>query len=151
MKLSTRGRYGVMAMADLASQTGSGAVSLAEIAERQMISPAYLEQLFVRLRRQGLVESARGPGGGFRLARPADDIRIADIIEAVEEPTTITRCETGSETGCVGGARCLTHDLWEGLGQHIHDYLASVSLADVLQKRLPARIPNTGRPAELTH
>ncbi|MGF7160187.1 Rrf2 family iron-sulfur cluster assembly transcriptional regulator [Rhodoligotrophos appendicifer] len=153
MKLSTRGRYGVMAMADIATHSHGAAVTLAEIADRQGISQAYLEQLFVKLRRGGLVDSARGPGGGYRLARTADDIRVADIIIAVDEPLKVTRCESGSPIGCVGGSRCQTHDLWEELGRHIHVFLASVSLADVINKRVLGRtVPVVKSPAlELTH
>src|SRR4051812_10040927 len=118
MRLSTRGRYAVMAMVELAArqQADSGApmVALAEIAQAQLLSLAYLEQLFGNLRRCGLVASARGPGGGYRLARPATEIAVADIVEAVEEPMRATRCEQGSP-GCVGGERCLTHDLWHEL------------------------------------
>jgi Rrf2 family iron-sulfur cluster assembly transcriptional regulator len=137
MRLSTKGRYAVMAMADLARYEGAAnrAVALAEIAERQEISLSYLEQLFARLRRQGLVRSARGPGGGYRLAKGAEDIMIAEIVHAVDEPLRATRCDHAK--GCMRkGERCLTHDLWDGLGRHIEDYLASVSLADVVQGRL---------------
>ncbi len=115
MRLSTKGRYAVMAMADLAAH-GEGArpVSLADIAERQEISLSYLEQLFAKLRRGGLVVSVRGPGGGYRLSRVAGEIRIADIIVAVDEPITATRCQKGSPKGCMGtSGRCVTHDLWK--------------------------------------
>ena len=136
MKLSTKGRYAVMAMADLAGHADRRAVSLAEIAERQQLSVAYLEQLFARMRRRGLVVSARGPGGGYRLARRAEETTIAEVVTAVDEPLRATRCG-GKATGCMrGGARCLTHDLWEETGRHIHDYLSSVSLADVLSGHL---------------
>jgi Rrf2 family iron-sulfur cluster assembly transcriptional regulator len=140
MQLSTKGRYAVMAMTDLAGQAARSAVALAEIAERQQISLAYLEQLFARLRRRGLVTSVRGPGGGYRLAKPADQTSIADIVMAVDEPLRATRCAGhGSGAGCMkGGARCLTHDLWEETGRRIHQYLASVSLADVLAGKLGA-------------
>jgi Rrf2 family iron-sulfur cluster assembly transcriptional regulator len=137
MRLSTKGRYAVMAMADLARhEVGAGrAMALAEIAQRQEISLSYLEQLFARLRRKGLVKSARGPGGGYRLARSAEDTMIADIVHAVDEPLRATRC--GDSQGCmIKGERCLTHDLWEDLGRRIEDYLASVSLADVVSGRL---------------
>jgi Rrf2 family iron-sulfur cluster assembly transcriptional regulator len=144
VRLSTRGRYAVMAMADLAAHTlrnpDGKPVTLAEIAARQGISLAYLEQLFGRLRRAGLVLSARGPGGGYRLAYPAAETRIADIVLAVDEPIRATRCEVGSPKGCQGGrARCLTHDLWEELGNQIHLFLASVSLEDVVAKRILGR------------
>jgi len=137
MRLSTKGRYAVMAMADLARRESDAAraVALADIAARQEISLSYLEQLFARLRRKGLVKSARGPGGGYRLARTADATTIADIVHAVDEPLRATRCGAGK--GCmIKGERCLTHDLWADLGDRIEDYLASVSLADVIGGRL---------------
>jgi len=141
MRLSTKGRYAVMAMADLAShEVGTRPVSLADIAERQEISLSYLEQLFAKLRRNGLVSSVRGPGGGYRLSRPAGEVRIADIIMAVDEPITATRCKPGSAKGCaVQGARCVTHDLWEELGRQIQVFLSAVSLADVVEKRVLGR------------
>ncbi len=136
MKLTTKGRYAVMAMSDLAFRGQERTVSLAEIAERQEISLAYLEQLFGKLRRAGLVASMRGPGGGYRLALRPEEVRIADIIAAVDEPIKATRCEAGSPKGCVGHGRCLTHDLWEELGHQIHLYLSAVTLADVVGKRV---------------
>jgi Rrf2 family iron-sulfur cluster assembly transcriptional regulator len=149
MRLSTKGRYAVMAMADLAGQAPESRdqslaevkpVALADIAERQDISLSYLEQLFAKLRRGGLVTSVRGPGGGYRLSRPSNELRIADIIVAVDEPLTATRCKPGSAKGCTKtGARCVTHDLWEELGQQIHVFLSSVSLADVVEKRVLGR------------
>ena len=115
-------------------------MALADIAERQDISLSYLEQLFAKLRRGGLVTSVRGPGGGYRLSRPSAELRIADIIVAVDEPIAATRCKTGSAKGCTKtGARCVTHDLWEELGQQIHVFLSSVSLADVVEKRVLGR------------
>ncbi|MFY0400488.1 MULTISPECIES: Rrf2 family transcriptional regulator [Brevundimonas] len=137
MRLSTKGRYAVMAMADLAKNGTDRAVSLAEIAARQEISLSYLEQLFARLRKGGLVKSVRGPGGGYRLAREAGEMIVADIVLAVDEPIRATRCAAhGTPRGCMtGGARCITHDLWEDLGAEIHRYLAGVSLADVIEKR----------------
>lgn len=141
MRLSTKGRYAVMAMADLARREDERAVALAEIAQRQEISLSYLEQLFARLRRCGLVVSARGPGGGYRLARAAAQTNIAEIVLAVDEPLRATRCGgPGVHKGCMAsGEKCLTHDLWEEMGQQIHTYLASVSLADVVEGRLGAR------------
>lgn len=141
MRLSTKGRYAVMAMADLAGHEGTvRPISLAEIAERQEISLSYLEQLFAKLRKGGLVRSVRGPGGGYRLSRPANDVRIADIILAVDEPIAATRCKPGSPIGCTGTqTRCLTHDLWEELGRQIHVFLASVSLADVVERKVLGR------------
>ena len=137
MRLSTKGRYAVMAMADLARHGRDRAVSLAEIAGRQEISLSYLEQLFARLRRGGLVKSVRGPGGGYRLAKPAAETWIAEIVIAVDEPLRATRCPgSSSPRGCmVGGERCITHDLWEALGNEIHRYLARVSLEDVIERR----------------
>lgn len=129
-----------MAMADLARNGHSDgvvrAVSLAEIALRQEISLSYLEQLFARLRRKGLVKSARGPGGGYRLARTAVETSIADIVHAVDEPLRATRCEKQGPGCMIRGERCLTHDLWADLGDRIEDYLASVSLADVIGGKL---------------
>jgi len=133
-----------MAMVDLAGNAGDAQptgdpkpVALADIAVRQDISLSYLEQLFAKLRRGGLVTSVRGPGGGYRLSRPSGQLRIADIILAVDEPIAATRCKTGSTKGCTKtGVRCVTHDLWEELGQQIHVFLSSVSLADVVDRRV---------------
>jgi len=137
VKLSTKGRYAVMAMVDLAQHGDAGPVSLAEIAERQEISLSYLEQLFAKLRRHGLVKSVRGPGGGYRLAHDRDDTRIADIIVAVDEPIRAVRCTPGAAIGCRGDrSRCLTHDLWEELSNQIHLYLNSVTLGDVCERRV---------------
>jgi Rrf2 family transcriptional regulator, iron-sulfur cluster assembly transcription factor len=135
MKLSTKGRYAVMAMVDI-GQNGLGrTVSLAEIAARQDISQEYLEQLFVKLRKAGLVQSARGPGGGYRLSRDADDIVIYDVIAAVDEPMKVTRCEGDAVEGCVKGERCCTHDLWSSIGRQVNTFLANVTLDDVVNKR----------------
>ena len=141
MRLSTKGRYAVMAMADLTRHGGDRAVSLAEIATRQEISLSYLEQLFARLRRVGLVRSVRGPGGGYRLARPAAETPVAAIVLAVDEPIRATRCVgQASPQGCmVSGERCITHHLWEDLGAEIHAFLTSVSLEDVVMKRTGTR------------
>ena len=137
MKLSTKGRYAVMAMVDLACHYRGAPISLADIAQRQEISLSYLEQLFARLRRGGLVRSVRGPGGGYLPARPLDDTRISDIILAVDEPIRATRCPLRTGTGCKSDkSRCLTHDLWDELGNQIHLYHSSVSLADVCQRRV---------------
>jgi Rrf2 family iron-sulfur cluster assembly transcriptional regulator len=137
MKLNTKGRYAVMAMVDLASHGKERPVALADIAERQEISLSYLEQLFAQLRRHELVTAVRGPGGGYRLARGAEGTRIADIILAVDEPIKTTRCELGSPRGCTGRqTRCMTHDLWEEMGRQIHIFLSSITLADVLEKRV---------------
>lgn len=143
MRLSTKGRYAVMAMADLARNGRERAVSLAEIATRQEISLSYLEQLFARLRRGGLVKSVRGPGGGYRLAKQAGETWVSEIVLAVDEPLRATRCaHSGSPRGCMlTGQRCITHDLWDGLGREIHRYLASVSLDDVVERRNLTRAP----------
>jgi Rrf2 family iron-sulfur cluster assembly transcriptional regulator len=135
MKLSTKGRYAVMAMIDIGQQSGGEPVSLAEIAARQDISQEYLEQLFSKLRRAGLVESARGPGGGYRLSRPASEIPMADIITAVDEPLRVTRCEGDAVEGCVKGERCCAHDLWSSLGRQMMHFLGSITLDDVVAKR----------------
>lgn len=137
MELNTKARYAVMAMADLAkcgrAKRGEQetAVPLSAIAERQNLSLAYLEQIFLLLRRAGLVESARGRSGGYVLARPARDISIAEIMEAVQEETRMTRCLDG-EVGCLGDQRCLTHELWHALGGHIAAFFANVTLQEVL-------------------
>ena len=137
MELTTRGRYAVMAMADLARQSagkpGAGEpVALAAIAERQKLSLAYLEQLYARLRRAGIVVSARGRSGGYSLGRPASEISIADILTAVEEETRMTRCAGESDVGCLGETRCITHELWQALGAHIAQFFTSVTLQDVI-------------------
>jgi Rrf2 family iron-sulfur cluster assembly transcriptional regulator len=162
MKLSTRGRYAVMAMVELAARQQGRAnpcagappersqVTLAEIAQSQLLSLAYLEQLFGPLRRAGLVASARGPGGGYRLARPPAEITVAEIVLAVDEPIQATRCEAGSP-GCLAGVRCPTHDLWAELGDHIRLFLEGVTLADVICGAVPGRAaspkPGAARPA----
>lgn len=132
MRLSTKGRYAVTAMLDLAVHQNKGPITLAEISQCQGISLSYLEQLFSRLRREGLVEGVRGPGGGYRLAKPSGDISIADIIAAVDEKVDATLCE--GKTNCQDGQRCLTHDLWDSLSQQIYNYLASINLADFLAR-----------------
>ncbi len=137
MKLTAKGRYAVMALADLAAINSDGPVTLAEIAERQDISISYLEQLFAKLRRRGVVRGVRGPGGGYRLMRPADETSIADIILAVDESIDTVACDRHSELGCTGQTgRCLAHDLWDELGRHIYLFLNSVTLDDVLNRRV---------------
>jgi Rrf2 family transcriptional regulator, iron-sulfur cluster assembly transcription factor len=141
MQISTRGRYAVMAMVDLASRQAEtqsdGPVCLADIAGRQQLSLSYLEQLFGKLRRAELVGSARGPGGGYRLARPACAISISDIVTAVDEPIKATRCEIGSG-GCLAlpgaefGMKCQTHDLWFELSRQVTLFLHGITLADVV-------------------
>jgi len=133
MRLTTRGRYAVTAMLDLALHYEQGPVSLAEIAERQGISQSYLEQLFARLRRNGLVDGLRGPGGGYKLGRPSDSISVADVIDAVNETVDATRC--GGQRNCHGDERCLTHDLWEELSTRIRDFLSKVNLDQLVRQR----------------
>ncbi|WP_158918206.1 Rrf2 family transcriptional regulator [Caulobacter sp. S45] len=146
MRLGTKGRYAVMAMTDLARHGRERAVCLAEIATRQEISLAYLEQLFASLRRRGLVSSVRGPGGGYRLAAEPSRISVAQVVLAVDEPLTATRCEK-TERGCLGGGeRCATHELWDALGGHIEHFLDGVSLEDVIERRV--KPPGAHAPAE---
>ena len=135
MKLSTKGRYAVMAMIDIAQHSQGEPISLGEIATRQDISQEYLEQLFGKLRKAGLVESSRGPGGGYSLARSADGIPMSSIIQAVNEPLRVTRCEGDAVEGCVKGARCCAHDLWASLGRQMMNFLGSITLEDVVSKR----------------
>ena len=130
MRLTTKGRFAVTAMMDLAMRQTHGPVTLAAISERQHISLSYLEQLFGRLRRAKLVSSVRGPGGGYNLARPAPNVSVADIIVAVDEPLDATQCQ-GKEN-CHDDRRCMTHDLWARLNERMYDYLSSVSLADLV-------------------
>lgn len=137
MKLSTKGRYAVMALVDLAAHAKAKPVVLADIADRQEISLSYLEQLFAKLRRGGLVKSVRGPGGGYLLANLPSETRISDIILAVDEPIRATRCQPGQPVGCRGNqSRCITHDLWEELGNQIYLYLSSVTVDDVVNRRI---------------
>lgn len=137
MKLSTRGRYAMVALADLALAPEGALVSLTALSKRQRISLAYLEQLFVKLRRAGLVESARGPGGGYRLARPAAEIRVSDVLEAVDETVSAMRPGTAAK-GALSGSRAqsLTNRLWEGLSAHVYVFLHQTTLADVVRNEL---------------
>lgn len=132
MKLTTKGRYAVTAMLDLALHYAQGAVTLSDIAGRQGISLSYLEQLFARLRRAGLVDSVRGPGGGYNLALPPGEISVAEIIIAINENIDATRC--GGDKNCDGEERCLTHYLWEDLSDRIHEFLSGITLADLVDK-----------------
>jgi Rrf2 family iron-sulfur cluster assembly transcriptional regulator len=132
MKLTSKGRYAVTAMLDLALHSQNGPVTLAGISARQGISLSYLEQLFTRLRKQGLVTSTRGPGGGYSLSRPAVELMVAEVVTAVDESVDATRC--GGEANCHGGERCLTHDLWMDLSEQIHDFLSSISLGDLMER-----------------
>ena len=138
MKLSTKGRYAGMAMADLASNTVGDPISLAEIARRQEISLSYLEQLFGKLRRGEVVKSVRGPGGGYLLSRTPSHVRISDIILAVDEHIKATRCNSESSLGCTGTkSRCLTHDLWAELGNQIYLLRSSIPPPAVCVRRVP--------------
>jgi len=130
MKLTTKGRYAVTAMLDLALHFDQGAVTLADIAKRQGISLSYLEQLFAKLRRNGLVDSVRGPGGGYNLANDPSEISVADIVLAINENIDARRC--GGKANCDGDERCLTHELWESLSIRISDFLSGISLADLV-------------------
>lgn len=135
MILGTKARYAVMAVTELAIRETEFPVSLAELAKTQEITVPYLEQIFRKLKLGGIVKSARGPGGGYTLSRSAKDIYISQIVEAVDESMKITRCDPTKKVGCMGnGSRCITHDLWDGLSNHIHAYLSSISLADICNK-----------------
>ncbi len=140
MELNTRGRYAVTAMADLAKFGVGGAMPLSAIAERQHISLAYLEQLFAKLRRAGLVRSERGRAGGYRLGRPADKISVAEIMRAVEEGVRMTRCAGENAAPCIPGNRCLTHGLWDALGDQITWFLEGVTLEEVIGGVAPFKL-----------
>lgn len=133
MKLTSKGRYAVTAMLDVAIHTASGPVSLADISERQGISLSYLEQLFSRLRKRGLVTSVRGPGGGYRLGKGSDKIAVADVICAVNESINATRC--GGKGDCQSGNECLTHSLWTDLSIRIEEFLQSITLSELVEQR----------------
>ena len=133
MRLTTKGRYAVTAMLDLALHADQGPVSLADISDRQGISLSYLEQLFAKLRRGDLVLSVRGPGGGYRLGRASSNIFVAQVIDAVNESVDATRCR--GARGCQQGVTCLTHHLWQDLSDQIHSFLGGISLADLVARR----------------
>ena len=133
MRLTTKGRFAVTAMVDLAMRQTRGPVTLAAISERQHISLSYLEQLFGKLRRRKLVSSVRGPGGGYRLAQSMQGISVADIVIAVDEPLDATQC--GGKENCADDKRCMTHELWATLNKKMHEYLSSVSLADLVAQQ----------------
>jgi Rrf2 family iron-sulfur cluster assembly transcriptional regulator len=133
MRLTTKGRFAVTAMIDVAMHGTSNPVTLAAVSDRQKISLSYLEQLFGKLRRHGLVESVRGPGGGYHLARSADTVSVADIILAVDEPIDATQC--GGRENCHDDRRCMTHELWAGLNAHIFNFLRSVTLAELVRQQ----------------
>ena len=133
MRLTTKGRFAVTAMIDVAMNGTRGPVTLAAVSERQRISLSYLEQLFGKLRRHGLVDSVRGPGGGYNLARPAEHVSVADVILAVDEPIDATQC--GGRENCHDDHRCMTHDLWAALNAHIFSFLRSVTLAQLVAEQ----------------
>lgn len=133
MKLTSKGRYAVTAMLDVALHSDQTPVSLSEISSRQEISLSYLEQLFARLRRSGLVKSVRGPGGGYVLARDRDQIAISEIIHAVDENVAATKCH--GEEGCQGGVKCLTHSLWQELSQRIDTFLTNITLSELVKNQ----------------
>jgi Rrf2 family iron-sulfur cluster assembly transcriptional regulator len=132
MRLSTKGRYAVTAMLDLAIHHAEGPVTLADISEKQGISLSYLEQLFARLKKQGLVTGMRGPGGGYRLSHPPTEISIAQVINAIGEEIDATMCQ--GQQDCQDGQRCLTHELWQKLGAEIYNFLSSITLASFLER-----------------
>ncbi|MFN3629425.1 MAG: Fe-S cluster assembly transcriptional regulator IscR [Casimicrobiaceae bacterium] len=140
MKLTTKGRFAVTAMIDVALHNHEGPVTLAEVSERQKISLSYLEQLFSKLRRHGLVESVRGPGGGYNLAKPAGAISVSDVILAVDEPIDTTQC--GGERNCHEDRQCLTHHLWTSLNRHIFTYLQGVSLQSLVDDAREQKAPS---------
>ena len=135
MRLTTKGRFAVTAMIDVTMYGTRGPVTLAAVSERQKISLSYLEQLFGKLRRHGLVESVRGPGGGYNLARSAENVSVADVILAVDEPIDATQC--GGLENCHDDRRCMTHELWAALNTHIMEFLRSVSLAELVRQQQP--------------
>ena len=146
MRLTTKGRFAVTAMIDLALRQSSGPVTLAAISQRQQISLSYLEQLFGKLRRHELVESTRGPGGGYTLGRKACDITVADIIVSVDEPIDATQC--GGKENCHGdGGRCMTHELWAALNQRMVEFLDSVSLQKLVEEQLAKGVQIESRPS----
>lgn len=140
MKMTTKGRYAVTAMLDVAMHDKNGSVNLADIARRQDISLTYLEQLFSKLKKRGLVASARGPGGGYRLAQDADEITIARVIYAVDESIDVTRCH--GKQNCQNDLRCLTHDLWMELNLHISGFLNGITLADLIKRNNVKQVAN---------
>ena len=133
MRLTTKGRYAVTAMLDLALHSGDGPISLADISDRQGISLSYLEQLFSKLRKSSLVSSVRGPGGGYLLNKPSEHISVAAVIDAVNESVDATGCN--SKANCQSGETCLTHHLWSDLSKQIHDFLNDISLADLVMRK----------------
>ncbi|MEW6992379.1 Fe-S cluster assembly transcriptional regulator IscR [Colwelliaceae bacterium 6441] len=153
MKLTSKGRYAVTAMLDVAIHASTGPVSLADISDRQGISLSYLEQLFSRLRKHGLVNSIRGPGGGYRLGKCSAKIAVADVISAVDESVNATKC--GGKGNCQSGHQCLTHTLWEGLSQRIEDFLQGITLSELVEqsnvKMVSQRQDNEQKKSESKH
>ncbi len=135
MKLTTKGRYAVMAMADLASNTNTGPISLTEISLRQNISLAYLEQIFIKLKNKKLVKSSRGATGGYILEKPASEIKLSNIIFAVDEEVKMLNCKKNSKKGCNNkSTKCITHNLWDELDQHINGFFEKVKLQDLVKQ-----------------
>lgn len=149
MKLTSKGRYAVTAMLDVAIHSTSGPVPLADISERQGISLSYLEQLFSKLRKNGLVASVRGPGGGYHLGLDASDISVGHVVGAVDESVDATKCQ--GKGNCQSGTRCLTHSLWGDLSRQISDFLDGISLADLMMKRDVKFISNRQDQIQDTH
>lgn len=148
MRLTTKGRYAVTAMLDLALHYKDGPITLADISQRQGISLSYLEQLFSRLRKQELVDSTRGPGGGYRLSRDAHQIAVADVITAVDEKVETTRC--GGLSNCQDDSQCLTHDLWTELSTQIHEFLMGISLGNLVERQGVQEVAARQEQAETT-
>ena len=148
MRLTTKGRYAVTAMLDLALHYKDGPITLADISQRQGISLSYLEQLFSRLRKQELVDSTRGPGGGYRLSRDSHDIAVADVITAVDEKVETTRC--GGLSNCQDDSQCLTHDLWTELSAQIHEFLMGISLGNLVERQGVQEVAARQEKAETT-
>ena len=148
MRLTTKGRYAVTAMLDLALHYKDGPITLADISQRQGISLSYLEQLFSRLRKQELVDSTRGPGGGYRLSRDSHEIAVADVITAVDEKVETTRC--GGLSNCQDDSQCLTHDLWTELSAQIHDFLMGISLGNLVERQGVQEVAARQEKAETT-
>ena len=146
MRLTTKGRFAVTAMLDVALHATAGPVTLGAVAERQKISLSYLEQLFGKLRRRQLVESVRGPGGGYHLAREASAISVADIVRAVEEPLDSTQC--GGRENCRENQRCMTHDLWEELNSTVYGFLSTVKLSQLVEKQRTRPVAMVRSPAK---
>jgi Rrf2 family iron-sulfur cluster assembly transcriptional regulator len=147
MRLTTKGRFAVTAMVDLALRPGTAPMTLAEISARQKISLSYLEQLFAKLRRRGIVDSVRGPGGGYRLAKDMAQIAVADIILAVDEPLDATQC--GGKENCRDEQKCITHDLWVRLNEHLLDYLGSITLKQLVDDQIIAQNQSQNRVSPL--